>query len=114
MFDLWYIPYIYIYIYIIGPLPARRMGHAAILVNQDLIIHGGKNKIYDGVQSKKKHYHDIYLNDIYVLNTLTFTWTTPKTSGSCIPRIGHTLTLFDEQIVMFGGNTEHEKDMGKG
>ena len=103
--------YIYIYIYI-GPLPIRRMAHAAILIGHDLIIHGGKNKIYD--QSTKKYSRDLYLNDIYVLNTLTFTWTTPKTSGSCIPRIGHTLTLFDEQIVMFDGYTELEKEMGKG
>jgi len=69
-----------------GASPDARLYHAATLVGEELLIHGGRgsNKVYA---------------DLYSLNVNTFTWTQIKCTGLPAPsRHGHTLVQRDDPM----------------
>ncbi len=83
----------------VGARPSARASHSSTFLNetQELIIFGGWN----GTRR---------LNDLYVLDTNTSTWSTPLIGGlSPHPRAGMTLTNIGETIYLFGGNGHSSK-----
>jgi N-acetylneuraminic acid mutarotase len=115
--------------------PSPRCRHAAAAFGNKMIIFGGQSKVFS----------PIYLNDMYIFDTVTLKWTTieyrslpdkslsenftslsdPITSPSkkiqkeeknVIPcgRAGHTLTLINSHLYLFGGFGEdghHHSDL---
>jgi len=86
-----------------GTPPASRTNHAAAVVGKNMYIWGGNNKSDTGKYQ--------VLNDLSVLNTITMTWTTPKTTGD-IPcaRSGHTLTAVGKKLYLYGGGVWNATD----
>jgi hypothetical protein len=78
----------------LGPLP--RVGHAAVIFNNNLYIYGGEGP--DGV----------YYNDMWTYNLQTNQWSEVKYSATDIPtaRSGHSLiSCKDNYFYIFGGKT---------
>ena len=80
-----------------GEVPTGRSGHAAALLDQELVIFGG-------VKGAK------WLNTVAVLNTQNWVWRQIKTQGSAPkPRSYHSATAVGtNRVVIFGGNNEKE------
>eukprot|EP00127_Corallochytrium_limacisporum_P004478 Clim_evm5s165 gene=Clim_evmTU5s165 len=70
--------------------PSPRESHAAVAMGNKLIIFGGSN-------GTKR------LNDLYVLDTTTWTWSRPRTTGTPIPRTQHTMCLLGVKLFVVGG-----------
>ena len=83
----------------VGQRPSARASHSSTFLNetQELLIFGGWNGTHR-------------LNDLYVLDTNTSTWSSPLVGGlSPHPRAGMTLTNVNETVYLFGGNGESSK-----
>ena len=80
-----------------GEVPSGRSGHAAAMVEQDLVVFGG-------VKGSK------WLNTVSVLNTQNWVWRQLKIQGSAPkPRSYHSATAVgSNRIVIFGGNDAEE------
>ncbi|KAK9122729.1 hypothetical protein Sjap_012331 [Stephania japonica] len=75
-----------------GDLPSPRdFAAASAIGNQKIVMYGG----WDG----KK-----WLSDVYVLDTISLEWTELAVSGSLPPpRCGHTVTMVEKRLLVFGG-----------
>ncbi|XP_061957076.1 uncharacterized protein LOC133678664 isoform X5 [Populus nigra] len=83
-----------------GDGPDAREGHSAALVGKRLFIFGGCGKSSDNS-------HEIYYNDLYILNTETLAWKELNTSGQKLPpRAGHSTVSFGKNLFVFGGFTD--------
>nr|PNR43968.1 hypothetical protein PHYPA_016351 [Physcomitrium patens] len=71
--------------------PARDFAAGASVGNGKLVIYGG----WDGSK---------WLSDVYVLNTLSFEWMPlPITGPAPSPRCGHSATMVEKRMLIFGG-----------
>jgi len=89
-----------------GPRPTPRSGHAALLIGESLVIHGGFCIETDvgGKDNKGQLLKNAYLNDIRVLDLRRMLWSRLRTHG--VPpsgRFGHTLVLSEDDAVLIGG-----------
>ncbi|KAG9443849.1 hypothetical protein H6P81_015189 [Aristolochia fimbriata] len=75
-----------------GDLPSPRdFAAASAIGNQKIVMYGG----WDG----KK-----WLSDVYVLDTISLEWTELVVSGTLPPpRCGHTATMVEKRLLVFGG-----------
>ncbi|KAF8395354.1 hypothetical protein HHK36_019300 [Tetracentron sinense] len=75
-----------------GDLPSPRdFAAASAIGNRKIVMHGG----WDG----KK-----WLSDVYVLDTISLEWMELSVSGSLPPpRCGHTATMVEKRLLVFGG-----------
>ncbi|XP_039014411.1 protein GLUTELIN PRECURSOR ACCUMULATION 3 isoform X2 [Hibiscus syriacus] len=75
-----------------GDLPSSRDFSAASAIgNRKIVMHGG----WDG----KK-----WLSDLYILDTISLEWTELSVTGSVPPpRCGHTATMVEKRLLVFGG-----------
>ncbi|KAJ6254130.1 faciogenital dysplasia protein [Anaeramoeba flamelloides] len=76
-----------------GNPPTPRSGHAADVIENQLWIYGGRDE--SGQE----------LGDLYCLDCNTYTWFHVEPEGNLLPspRVWHTLTFVESQIVIFGG-----------
>lgn len=101
-----------------GPKPTARYGHAALLIGESLLIHGGFCMDSADIATKDNSgdlLKSCYANDIRVLDLARMLWSRLRTHGTPpIGRFGHTLALSDDDAVMFGGwgGTETETAPG--
>ena len=75
------------------PAPAPRSGHTAVVLRRSMVVFGGMN----GAR---------FLNDVHELDLQTLTWAEfepPAGSDSPAPRRGHTSTVFQGSMYVFGG-----------
>jgi hypothetical protein len=82
-----------------GEAPQQRANHSSALLEEtsELFIFGGWN-------GKER------LNDVYILNTDTLTWTCPHVSGVLPhPRAGMTLTALGGRLFLVGGSGTSSK-----
>jgi len=86
-----------------GQAPPSRTNHAAASVGKNMFIFGGNNNNEAGQYQ--------VLDDLNMLDTLTMTWSRPKTTGA-IPcaRSGHTLTAIGKKLYLFGGGVWNERE----
>ena len=87
-----------------GPAPSPRAGHAAVVHEGNLYVFGGK----DDANQK--------LNDLWRFNLAERVWTeltVPQDQAHSIPmaRSGHTATLYQGYICIFGGLFEVTKEL---
>ena len=76
-----------------GEAPCPRSGHSATPVGETKLV------VFGGMNDEGK-----FMNDVSVLDTVTWQWTKPKTKGSPVkPRGYHTAILVGKKIVFFGG-----------
>ncbi|KAK4776612.1 hypothetical protein SAY86_005300 [Trapa natans] len=75
-----------------GDLPSTRdFAAAAVIGNQKIVMYGG----WDG----KK-----WLSDVYVLDTISLEWMELSVTGSLPPpRCGHTATMVEKRLLVYGG-----------
>eukprot|EP00164_Ancoracysta_twista_P000913 GFYU01001200.1.p1 GENE.GFYU01001200.1~~GFYU01001200.1.p1 ORF type:complete len:566 (-),score=134.77 GFYU01001200.1:41-1738(-) len=76
-----------------GTVPTGRVGHTAVLVNEKLFVFGGSTK-------------GVPLNDTYILDTVTYNWSSPRISGGVpLPRLGHSTCQVGTSVLLclFGG-----------
>ncbi|KAL5710739.1 G protein alpha subunit [Ranunculus cassubicifolius] len=75
-----------------GDLPSPRdFAAASAIGNRNIVMYGG----WDG----KK-----FLSDVYVLDTMSLEWTELSVAGSLpSPRCGHTATMVEKRLLVFGG-----------
>lgn len=75
-----------------GDLPSpREFAAASAIGNQKIVMYGG----WDG----KK-----WLSDVYILDTISLEWMELSVSGSVPPpRCGHTATMVEKRLLVFGG-----------
>ncbi|XP_077230077.1 galactose oxidase/kelch repeat superfamily protein [Tasmannia lanceolata] len=75
-----------------GDLPsARDFAAASAIGNRKIVMYGG----WDG----KK-----WLSDVYILDTISLEWTELSVSGTLPPpRCGHTATMVEKRLLVFGG-----------
>ncbi|KAH7297117.1 hypothetical protein KP509_26G054400 [Ceratopteris richardii] len=80
-----------------GEGPAPREGHSAALIGRILFIFGGCGKSVDDS-------HEIYFNDLYMLDTVKLCWTKASTKGTPpSPRDSHTCSAWNNHLVVVGG-----------
>eukprot|EP01018_Ginkgo_biloba_P035302 Gb_19518 [translate_table: standard] len=80
-----------------GEGPAAREGHSAALIDHRLFIFGGCGKAQDESE-------EIYYNDLYILDTITLSWTRAATTGiPPSPRDSHTCSSWKNKIIVLGG-----------
>ncbi|KAJ6888450.1 tip elongation aberrant protein 1-like isoform X2 [Populus alba x Populus x berolinensis] len=85
-----------------GDGPDAREGHSAALVGKRLFIFGGCGKSSDNS-------HEIYYNDLYILNTETFVWKQAITTGTPpSARDSHTCSSWRDKIIVIGGEDGHD------
>jgi len=86
-----------------GTPPPSRTNHASASVGKNMYIFGGNNNNEAGQYQ--------VLDDLTMLDTLTMTWSRPKTTGA-IPcaRSGHTLTAIGKKLYLFGGGVWNERE----
>ncbi|ERN13146.1 tip elongation aberrant protein 1 [Amborella trichopoda] len=84
-----------------GDLPsARDFSAAAAIGNRKIVLYGG----WDG----KK-----WLSDVYVLDTMSLEWTELSVLGTLPPpRCGHTATMVEKRLLVFGGRGAGGSIMG--
>lgn len=71
--------------------PPRDFAAGAAVGNRKIVMHGG----WDGTK---------WLSDVYVLDTMSLEWTQlPITGSSPPPRCGHTATMVEKRLLIFGG-----------
>lgn len=101
-----------------GPKPSPRYGHAAVLIGESLLIHGGFSIDSADIATKDTSgdlLKNCYANDIRVLDLGRMLWSRLRTHGTPpIGRFGHTLSLSDDDAVMFGGWGGTENDTPPG
>lgn len=75
-----------------GDLPSpREFAAASAIGNRKIVMYGG----WDG----KK-----WLSDVYILDTMSLEWTELSITGSAPPqRCGHTTTMVEKRLLVFGG-----------
>ncbi|KAK6136023.1 hypothetical protein DH2020_030233 [Rehmannia glutinosa] len=75
-----------------GDLPSSRdFAAASVVGNSKIVMYGG----WDG----KK-----WLSDVYVLDTISLEWTELSVSGTIPPpRCGHSVTMIEKRLLMYGG-----------
>ncbi|KAL3630094.1 G protein alpha subunit [Castilleja foliolosa] len=75
-----------------GDLPSSRDFAAASAVGNSKIV------MYGGWDGKK------WLSDVYVLDTISLEWTELSVSGTIPPpRCGHSVTMIEKRLLMYGG-----------
>lgn len=83
--------------------PCERAGHSATLVQTDdshqMYIFGGKDK------------EDNKLNDMWRFSFATETWQKVETTNNPIGRSAHTMTVYKDYVVVFGGIYEITKEL---
>ncbi|ERN17915.1 acyl-CoA-binding domain-containing protein 4 isoform X1 [Amborella trichopoda] len=82
---------------LVGDGPDAREGHSAALIDKRLFIFGGCGK-------SRNEPEEVYYNDLYILDTESFTWKRAVTSG--IPpsaRDSHTCSSWRNKIIVLGG-----------
>ncbi|KAI5562400.1 hypothetical protein BDE02_15G051100 [Populus trichocarpa] len=85
-----------------GDGPEAREGHGAALVGKRLFIYGGCGKSSD-------NYHEVYYEDLYILNTETFVWKQAITTGTPpSARDSHTCSSWRDKIIVIGGEDGHD------
>ncbi|KAJ6418456.1 hypothetical protein OIU84_001759 [Salix udensis] len=85
-----------------GDGPDAREGHSASLVGKRLFIFGGCGKSSDNS-------HEIYYNDLYILNTETFVWKKAITTGTPpSARDSHSCSSWRDKIIVIGGEDGHD------
>jgi host cell factor len=101
-----------------GPKPGPRTGHAALLVGETLLIHGGFCMDTTDIASKVnsgKLLQDCYLSDLRVLDLGRMMWSRLRTHGTPpLSRFGHSLVLSEDDIVLFGGWSGVQKEASQG
>lgn len=86
-----------------GTLPPSRTNHAAAAVGSKMFIFGGNNN--------NEHGNYQVLDDLYMLDTTTMTWSRPQTTGDRpSARSGHTLTAIGSKLYLFGGGVWNEDE----
>jgi N-acetylneuraminic acid mutarotase len=86
-----------------GTIPPSRTNHAAASVGSKMYIFGGNNNNDHGAYQ--------VLDDLYVLDTDSMTWTRPQTTGDKpSARSGHTLTAIGTKLYLFGGGVWNEDE----
>eukprot|EP01112_Ceratiomyxa_fruticulosa_P019604 TRINITY_DN645_c0_g2_i1.p1 TRINITY_DN645_c0_g2~~TRINITY_DN645_c0_g2_i1.p1 ORF type:complete len:435 (-),score=42.07 TRINITY_DN645_c0_g2_i1:46-1305(-) len=91
----WYVPQSY------GDVPLSRTNHASASIGHRMYIFGGMYRNQTETL--------IFLNDFYVLDTITMVWTKLNPQGP-LPdsRCGHRLVSFGNKLLLFGGGSgEH-------
>lgn len=82
-----------------GAGPAARGGHSVTLVGNLLVVFGGH---YYAGENKFK-----YLSDVWAVDVDTMTWHNPRCAGGGPDaRYGHTCTVVDYTLYVFGGKGE--------
>jgi len=83
------------------PQPVARAGHAAVLVDDNMYIFGGKNN------------DDFMMNDMWRLNLTTNRWEHLKCNDTEAPRgrAGHSMAVYNNHIIVFGGLYEITREM---
>lgn len=84
-----------------GDLPSPRdFAAASAIGNQKIVMYGG----WDGKR---------WLSDVYVLDTISLEWTELSVSGSLPPpRCGHTATMVEKRLLVYGGRGAGGSIMG--
>ncbi|GER27148.1 kelch repeat protein [Striga asiatica] len=78
-----------------GDGPEPREGHSAALIGKRLFIFGGCGKSVNS---------EIYYDDLYILNTETFSWKRVVPSGTPpSKRVSHTCSSWKNKIIVIGG-----------
>ncbi|CAA0826610.1 Galactose oxidase/kelch repeat superfamily protein [Striga hermonthica] len=78
-----------------GDGPEPREGHSAALIGKRLFIFGGCGKSVNS---------EIYYDDLYILNTETFSWKCVVPSGTPpSKRVSHTCSSWKNKIIVIGG-----------
>lgn len=86
-----------------GIMPPSRTNHAAAAVGKNMYIFGGNNNNEEGKYQ--------VLDDLNMLDTVTMTWSRPKTTGTApCARSGHTLTAIGKKLYLFGGGVWNERE----
>jgi len=86
-----------------GITPPSRTNHAAAAVGKNMYIFGGNNNNEEGKYQ--------VLDDLSMLDTVTMTWSRPKTTGTApCARSGHTLTAIGKKLYLFGGGVWNERE----
>lgn len=86
-----------------GITPPSRTNHAAAAVGKNMYIFGGNNNNDEGKYQ--------VLDDLSMLDTVTMTWSRPKTTGTApCARSGHTLTAIGKKLYLFGGGVWNERE----
>nr|CAG8535059.1 7328_t:CDS:2 [Entrophospora candida] len=83
-----------------GNIPASRRDHSAVVLNNTKII------IYGGADER----NSVIYADVAVLDTDTWIWSTPTTTGTPIQRFRHTATLIGINMVVAFGNVGLKAD----
>ncbi|KAK4402271.1 Kelch domain-containing protein 3 [Sesamum angolense] len=82
-----------------GNGPEPREGHSAALIGKRLFIFGGCGKSVDS---------EIYYDDLYILNTETFSWKRVVPSGTPpSKRDSHTCSSWKNKIIVIGGEDSY-------
>ncbi|XP_014493373.1 rho GTPase-activating protein gacHH [Vigna radiata var. radiata] len=85
-----------------GEAPEAREGHAAAVIGKRLFVFGGCGRSANNT-------NDVYYNDLYILNTETYTWQRATTSGTPpSPRDSHTCSSWKNKIIVIGGEDEQD------
>ncbi|GMH21904.1 hypothetical protein Nepgr_023747 [Nepenthes gracilis] len=85
-----------------GEGPEAREGHSAAFIGKRLFIFGGCGKSMNSSD-------EVYYNDMHILNTETFVWQCAATSGTPpAARDSHTCSSWKNQIIVIGGEDEHD------
>ncbi|CAM6047345.1 unnamed protein product [Sphagnum compactum] len=80
-----------------GDAPSAREGHSAALIGTNIYIFGGCGKSSDDSEES-------YYNDLYILDTKTFTWAKAATSGTLpSPRDSHSMSSWNNKLFVLGG-----------
>jgi len=86
-----------------GIIPPSRTNHAAAAVGKNMYIFGGNNNNEEGKYQ--------VLDDLNMLDTVTMTWSRPKTTGTApCARSGHTFTAIGKKLYLFGGGVWNERE----
>jgi N-acetylneuraminic acid mutarotase len=86
-----------------GQVPPSRTNHASASVGKNMYIFGGNNNNEAGQYQ--------VLDDLSMLDTVTMSWSKPKTSGLApCARSGHTLTAIGKKLYLFGGGVWNERE----
>lgn len=86
-----------------GSIPPSRTNHASAAVGKNMYIFGGNNNNEEGKYQ--------VLDDLNMLDTVTMTWSRPKTTGTApCARSGHTLTSIGKKLYLFGGGVWNERE----
>ncbi|CAG8437026.1 6247_t:CDS:1 [Funneliformis caledonium] len=82
-----------------GQIPASRGQHSAVVANKKIIIYGGSDITNTNLYG-----------DVAVLDTTTWTWTSPVTTNTPSNRRGHTATLVGANMIVAFGKTGADAD----